>query len=137
MNDYRYEVSLRVTHPAASADEVCSLLRLDAIMKRSVGKVRTTNKGKSIPGVWSETYCGFEIDSTPEMPLAECLQRLLVLIKEREGSLRELQRSGGRASVYVLATPIEGTFGETLCWNTMRELALLELDLSMEIYGVN
>ena len=87
MNEYRYAVSFRVTHPTVSSDEVCSLLRLDAVMKRSVGEPKTTNKGNRIPGAWNETYCGFDVYSTPEMPLAECIGRFIVLIKEREGAL--------------------------------------------------
>lgn len=137
MNEYRYSASFRITHPTVAADDVCSLLRMEADAKRSVGKERTTNKGKRIPGVWGETYCGFEINSTPEMPLSECLERHLEMLKERKGPLNDLQRSGGIASVYVLATPIESTFGETMSWKIMRDMASLKLDFALEVYEGN
>lgn len=135
MNEYKFEVSFRVTHPSMSPDEICALLAIETDVKRKVGDARYNPKGKPLPGNWKETYCGFDIQERADGSIPECLQRMLVKLTYRKNEIDEIHRTGGSLGFYVLASPIEKTLGETLPWQLLRDLAELKIDLSLEVHS--
>jgi hypothetical protein len=73
MNEYNFEVSFRITHPSMSPDTICGLLSMETDVKRKVGEARYNPKGKPLPGVWKETYCGFDVPRKEGDSIPECL----------------------------------------------------------------
>ncbi|MGH8551594.1 MAG: hypothetical protein ACRERU_23910 [Methylococcales bacterium] len=114
MNDYGFEISFRVTHPSMSPDTLCGLLPMETDVKRKVGEARCNPKGKPLPGVWGETYCGFDVPRKEGDSLPQCLEDMLRDLKHRRSGIEQIHSSGGNLEFYILSSPKELTFGEKL-----------------------
>lgn len=134
MNEYNFEIHFRVTHPTLCPEKICSLLGLDADIKREVGQPRATLKGKPLPGFWKETYCGFLIPRTETDSIFDCIKTLLNKLDKKKDTIEKIKSTGGFLELYILASPVEETFGERLSWKIMDELARLKIDISLEIH---
>lgn len=134
MNEYTFSVSLRITHPTLTAEEVAERLNMRPDVARTVGSARISPAGKLLEGVWRETYVAFEWPLLAGDNLVDLLERELKVMSIRMEAMKELMCSGGKGSCYVLASPIGETFGEELPPHILLGLAELGLSLCLEIY---
>ncbi|MBK8164197.1 MAG: hypothetical protein IPK65_13990 [Gammaproteobacteria bacterium] len=137
MNEYEFEISFRVTHPSMSPDAICTLLSMNTDVKRNVGDARVNSKGKPLPGVWKETYCGFDVPKKEGDSIPMCLENMLNNLKRRRSEIEEIHSTGGTLEFYILSAPKELTFGEKFGWKILSELANHKIDLSLEIHEPN
>ncbi len=134
MNEYNFEISFLITHPSMSPDTICGLLSMETDVKRKVGEVRCNPKGKPLPGVWKETYCGFDVPRKEGDSIPECLDNMLQKLKNQRSGIDQIHLSGGSLEFYILSAPQELTFGEKFSWKILMELADLKIDLSLEVH---
>jgi hypothetical protein len=134
MNEYKFEISFRITHPSIAPDTICNLLSIDADIRRKVGEARYNPKGKPLPGKWKETYCGFDVPRKEGDSIPECIEDMLCKLKRRRSEIEEIHSTGGTLEFYILSAPKELTFGEKFSWKILMELAELKIDLSLEVH---
>lgn len=134
MNEYAFEISLRVTHPVMPPDVICSLLAMETEIKRKAGDARHTPKGNPLPGIWKETYCGFDVPRREGDSIPECLRTMLKNLNSQKSGINEIRATGGSLEFYILASPKESTLGEKLPWEILAGLADLGIDLSLEVH---
>lgn len=94
-----------------------------------------TPRGTLLPGVRADSYLStlmaeVEIDS-----LANELEKQLTMFKEFPDFFESFSRNGGTSELFIGFFG-EGTFGETFNSDILGKLASLNLNLSVEIYGI-
>lgn len=134
MNEYNFEASFRITHPSMPPDSICGLLSMETDVKRKVGEARYNSKGKPLPGVWKETYCGFDVPRKEGDSIPECIEDMLRNLKPRRSAIEKIHSTGGNLEFYIISAPKELTFGEKFSWKILMDLADLKIDLSIEVH---
>lgn len=135
MNDVfmRVTVSLRITSPAITADEIASLVGLDPSRHWNVGEARTTPKGQVLEGARKTSYATFRLVDKQRAWLSEVISTYERELADRAAVLEEIRNAGGTTELFV-GWFLERSGGDTLPSALLRALGSLGLDLSLDVY---
>lgn len=134
MNPFKFDVSFRIRHPDLDPKQICSTLGMDAKYKWKAGAQRKTPKGDLLEGVYTETYCSFEIEHNESIGLVELLRLSNQKLQPHKEFL-ELIRSTGGDLEYFIGWYSSGNSGEEFTWDLITDLADLQIGLSFDFYG--
>jgi hypothetical protein len=85
-------------------------------------------------GVKDHTYWSHEVVSG-ELALSEALSENLTKIRPCANFLREFKASGGDVEYFIGWFASEVSAGETLGSDLLQQLAELQIDLALDVYG--
>lgn len=134
MATFRFDVSLRVKHPALGSDEICRALGMPADVTWQVGAHRTTPTGRQLPGVYEYSYCVFRFDVPADVSLADFIKAKNASLLARRDFLVDLRKSGGTVE-YFVGWYSGANSGELFDWQLLKELADLRVDLALDVYA--
>ena len=104
MHPYRYDVSLRITHPAMDPQQICNGLGLQAKWKWKVGEKRQTPIDTPLSGVYKETYCSFDLappQGSRKCELERYIERSNKNLESHRGFLSRISSTGGSAEYFI------------------------------------
>ena len=134
MNKFRYVVSLRISHPDMNPDDICHKLNMKAKIRWRAGAMRKTPKGASLPGVYDQSYCCFDLKQPENIELADFLKQWNFKLLKYEEFLNHIYSSGGRIE-YFIGWFSEGNSEEVFDVSLLSDLVKLKIDLSIDFYG--
>lgn len=134
MHPYRYKISLRVTHPSLSHQEISTVLGREPRIGWTVGDSRVTPHGHALEGVRKESYWSVSLmeghsEALIEQALAQCVEPL----ERHRTFLSRLKEDGGRAELFIGLFG-ERNFGLELPPDLLGNCSRLGLALSLDIY---
>jgi hypothetical protein len=131
----RFKVSLRLWHPSLNPDEITSALRLEPTRAWKAGESRKTPEGKSLPGVFPQTYWYANIceGRTPPQELSAELDQILDRLMPSQSFFKRFKAEGGRSEFFV-GFYLGHQAGETYPAEMLSKMAALNLDLSLDNY---
>jgi Domain of unknown function (DUF4279) len=135
-SQFEYYVSFRATHPTLDPAEIAGQLGLEANASWAAGEPRKTPKGTLLGGVREESYCAFNIGSSDDGALSECLQTAVARLKREGDFLREIRATGGSLMFYV-SRYTSGDTGEVFETGLLKDMAELGIELGINAYGVS
>lgn len=133
MAEENFSVSLRITHPAYSHQEIIASLGMTPEVAHTVGAPRMTPKGRPLEGAYKETYCSFILLEKQAGYFADGVRELFPLLNSHKGFLHQLRDAGGRAELYV-GVFVEEPSGFIFSVEDMSALVDLRLDVALEHY---
>src|SRR5579863_6626543 len=128
---YRYCISLRVTHPSRSLDDLTVELGIVPNRTWRAGEPRTSPRGKPLKGVYGEHYWtarlvdGVSTDRDLTTALAAVLDSLFV----KKEFIANLSKSGGRSEFFLGWFFGEGNSGDVFSSTLLGQLADFCIDL--------
>jgi hypothetical protein len=134
--EYRYSISLRVTHPSRSLDDLTAELGIVPSRTWRAGEPRTTPRGEPLNGLYGEHYWtarlvdGVSTDRNLATALAAVLDKLFV----KKEFIASLSKSGGRSEFFIGWFFDEGNSGDVLSSTLLGKLADFCIDLSFDVY---
>jgi hypothetical protein len=131
-----FSIALRIWHPALPAKDVVSRIGLPVQFINSVGEQRRTPKGQLLEGVYTQTYCCFELKKKTAGHLDEDLIPWCSFLEERLPFMQELTNSGGRAE-FRIGIFLDGDRGFELDNLLVGRIHVLGLGLSIEMYRLS
>ena len=134
MNEYKYDLSLRIKHPHMDPNIICEQLGLDAKHKWKCGDQRRTPKGDMLNGKYQETYCNFQLAHKSDVALLYLISDTNLKLKNHADFLENLRSSGGVLE-YFVGMYFDKCSGEIFDFKILGELAELKIDLSLDLYG--
>jgi hypothetical protein len=134
MYPFDYSVSFRVTHPSMNPDILCKQLRSNTKTKWQAGALRKTPDGESLPGVYSETYCCFELAHPKNVGLSEFLLRNNKKLFRYKDFLHSIRSTGGTLE-YFVGWFADKDSGEVFELELLKQLAELGINLSLAVYA--
>lgn len=134
MNPFKYVVSLRVCHPKMMPEEICKVLGMEAHYKWMAGTPRKTKKGTPLEGYYASTYCSFRFDTPENIGLADFLSQCNKTLGVHKDFFRQVRSTGGSLE-YLIGWFSEGDSGELFRSELLSELANLQIDLALAVYG--
>ena len=132
-NQYRFKMSLRITHPSASAEAISQALQHSPDVAWSAGEGRATPTGTELRGTRKDTYWTFELDHTAGIELEQAIDDFLEALPNRD-FLKQVRATGGKAELFVGWFFEAANCGLTLECRTMQRLAEFGIDLSIDAY---
>ena len=113
--------------------ELADVLPIAPSWSWQVGDARRTPRGPRLPGVYSDSYCTFDIAAEEDGEVAQhILEALERLIGKRE-FIRNLCKTGGSAAFYVFWYP-SGDTGEVFEGSLLLALGELGIALMLNVY---
>lgn len=134
MHPYRYDVSLRVTHPAMDPQQICNGLGLKARRKWKVGENRQTPAGIPLLGVYKETYCCFDLAAPQVCELERFIIRCNKRLESHRRFLRRISSTGGSAE-YFIGMYLDSNHGVEFSPDVLAQLTKLQIRLSFDLYA--
>ena len=131
---FKFDVSLRITHPKMSPEEICKTLGLKAKHKGKVGMPRKTPKGTSLEGVYEYTYCTFGLKHPQKIGLEEFLKSCNEKFYKHKEYFDLINSTGGKLE-YFIGWFFDRSSGETFDLELLRQLADLGIELGLNVYG--
>ena len=138
MADYRFCVSLRVTHPSLDPDEVTRTLGIEPFRQWMVGEPRLNHEGKPLEGVSRETFWAANLHDkhrlcSKNVYLEDFLKETNQKLKPHTEYFSGLVKSGGYVEYFI------GWFGEycigaTLDPELMNSTSSLSIAIGLDIY---
>ena len=141
MHTYEFSLSFRLTHP--SDDLIGIYQKVSTLHDFTPGRIwktgdqRSAQQGKTLEGVYKESYCYFSLVKNPQKSTVEspsqAIERALASLVPLQADLQNHARSGGELE-FFLSLYIESNSGETFHPELIRKLADLKMRLSIDIY---
>src|SRR5438094_6352317 len=101
MKPFKYDVSLRITHPSLDADEICDQLGLQAYRKWTVGEQRKTPTGDSLEGNDKLTYCCFHLEGPKRDELCDFLSDWNKKLHPQKAFFERIRSTGGSLEYFI------------------------------------
>ena len=139
MAEYRYCISLRITHPIVDPKEITREIGLEPHVSWKVGDPRISPKGTSIGGIRKESYWTAHPHTekrlhSKNMHLEEYIEKLTSDLKTHKEYFAEI-RSGGGNIEYFIGLFGAGNIGNVFVSDLLSEIGGLGIDLSFDIYA--
>jgi len=131
-NAFRYSISLRVTHPRWSVDQIVAAFELTPKYSWAVGDSRVAPSGKPLGGTRKDSYCLFEVERGEDGEVARSLGNAVDLLMPRKANLLALRASGGTISFYVF-WQAEGDTGEVMNLTLLANMVELGIELDLNV----
>jgi hypothetical protein len=133
MHPYRFTLSLRLTHPKYSAEEIEEKLKMNGRVTRSAGDLRKTPKGNLLDGVNKVTYCTFQLIEGDDSQLEDAFDNWNRRLFRYKEFLSGFIETGGTLE-YFLGLFLNANSGFVLLKSQMRAMNELGIDLACDIY---
>lgn len=134
MNKFKFDISLRVTHPFIDPDQICSDLDMSALTKWKAGEQIKTSQGAHFSGVRECTFCRFKFKKNEDESLVYVINKINRDLKKRINFVHKIYESGGKFE-YFIGWYSEGNSGEEFDAQLIKDLAELHIGLSFDFYG--
>ena len=135
-NGFDYSISLRVTHPSWSKEDIAARLKRSPRRAWTVGEPRTTPKGRLLEGHHKESYCSFDITRRVDGEVASALLDTFEALRAFAHDLHELRATGGDVSLFVFWQS-NGDTGERFDVDLLRAMAELGIALDLNVFDSN
>jgi len=135
LKPYRYQISLRVRHPAMDPAGISAAFRLDPKRCWKAGDPRMTPVGTPLSGTWRESYWVTDVldGDCPDKTLAVALSELAERFSPHRQFFQKIRAEGGRVEFFV-GWYIDGNRGDIFDVTLLGRLADLGINLSLDIY---
>ena len=131
---FEFKVSLMFKSATGDLQEICDAIGLVPKRRWIVGHPRKTPTGTSLPGIYRDSYCYFDLKREPKEGLCEMLSRVADRLAEHRALFVRLRDDGG--SIYFCVSWLTGqNRGETFTEDLLRKLADLRIDLGVEVWN--
>jgi hypothetical protein len=118
-----------------SPEKISLALGIKPQFQWMAGELRTTPKGDQLKGINGFTYWCSEGVEGRGFDLADSLSSHLLVLEENRPFLTEFVSTGGSID-YFIAWFTDGlNNGVTLDWQLLKRLAVLQIDLGLDVYG--
>jgi hypothetical protein len=131
---FRYDISLRITHPTMHPQQICDRLGLKAQRMWKAGQNRATPTGTPLSGVYKETYCTFDLARSREDELERFIKHSNKIFQRHKRFLRHISSTGGSIE-YFVGMYLDKNHGVMLSPELLDELAKLQIALALDLYG--
>jgi hypothetical protein len=131
---FRYDMSLRITHPTMSPQQIFDRLGLQAQRMWEAGQDRVTPTGTPLSGAYKETYCTFDLARSREDELERFIKHSNKNLQRHKRFLRQISSTGGSVE-YFVGMYLEKNHGVVFSPELLHELATLQIALSLDLYG--
>lgn len=112
---------------------VSARLRMTPKTSWIAGAQRRSPSGKAL-GVADHSYCGFALETSPDLCLADALALHIDRLLEHKDFLKEITTTGGTVELYV-GWFIEHHAGDVFEASLMERMSAMGIDLAIEVYG--
>lgn len=129
-------VSLRITSPSMSADQIISSVGMPASRSWSKGDLRMTPKGGQLEGTRDNSYATFTLFQKQRLLLSDVLAKCEAQLADRVALFNAIQNDGGTTELFV-GWFLERSGGDTLSSGLLAALGSLGLALSLDIYAAD
>jgi hypothetical protein len=135
VQDFRYSVSLHVSHPDIDPDLISQELGLQPTHRPTCrGEAKTAPNGTPRDGYWEFSHWSHRFEIVQDGELVTFLQHLAATLEPHREFLRGLEEDGGVVEFFV------GIFTDTNCdqilpFDLMGKLADLRVNLRLDLYG--
>jgi hypothetical protein len=130
---FDYAVSLRVVHPTLDPERICNSLGMAPFRSWKSGTPRQTPTGTPLEGVYTSSYCSFDIADGDDGELARCIRAATERLEEHADFFREIRQTGGSAMFYIFWYP-NGDTGEVFDVDLLLKIAQLGIDIGINVY---
>jgi hypothetical protein len=134
MYSYKYDVSLRISHPKMEPDEICKKLSLEAKFMWEAGTQAKTPTGRSLNFTRKDTYCSFKLEHPPEKELVDFLKSCNEKFYIHKEYFEHIRSTGGRIE-YFIGYYCDKNCGVIFDIDLLESLVKLKIDLSLDFYG--
>lgn len=136
MAEYRYAISLRVSHPSMDLEAISNALEIEPRVLWKSGGARRTPKGVPLPGVYETGFWSARLSNgtSADQDLPSALSAALDRITKAASLFIEIAETGGRVEFFIGWFFDEGNSGEVLDHRLLSRLAALKIDLSFDVY---
>ena len=105
MNEYKYCVSLRITHPKIDPDKITNTLGIKPDFKWKFGEPRRTPRGIALAGKNTESYWTANLHSEPnlysaDITLEEFISKANIRLSQYKEYFANLLSEGGRLEYF-------------------------------------
>lgn len=97
----RYSVSLQIWHPEADPAIIIGGIGLSPRRFWKVGDKRALSKGAIVDGVYRESYCLFDLESSEDKELSDFLGEVIDGLANATDFISQLRQTGGKVSFFV------------------------------------
>lgn len=133
MNVYELTVSLRVSHPTMSCDELSSNIGLTPEFSNNVGEERKNPKGVKLGGHYCKTYCCFSLEEKISGSIEDYVQKWCLHFNDQKDFFQQVKKSGGRSEFFI-GIFLSGNSGFTFTAEDFSSLSSLGLDMAFDLY---
>lgn len=133
MYPFRYDVTLRITHPAMDPQQICNGLGLRARLKQKVGEKRQTPAGTPLSGVYKETFCVFDLAPHQGCELERFIKRCNKRLESHRRFLNRISSTGGSVE-YFIGMFLDSNHGMAFAPDVLAQLTKLQIRLSFDLY---
>ena len=133
MHPYKLKISLRVSHPSLTADEICNGINLKAVTKWSVGEGNQDSAGNPMPRIRKNSYCLFKFNRLHGEEMAEILFAATEMLTPDREFLLQVTETGGVVELF-LGCFFHANSGEELDWPLLKAIADLRIRLTFDFY---
>ncbi len=132
--EFRYKVSLHISHPNLDPDKVSEELGFRPVASHKVGAPRRSPAGSPLSGCYKESYWYCDLPQAENADLSEFLQDAAQRLESHRDFLIQIRDTGGSSELWVCwYNEINST--DRLSWSLLRLLSELRLDLRIDVYA--
>jgi hypothetical protein len=137
MAEYRYSISLRVTHPTMDLDVVTDVLGITPGVIQKIGEPRRTPGGTTLPGHYTGNFWTSRLadDESIKRDLNSALNVAMDAVVAGCSLFGEIAKTGGRTEFFIGWFFDEGNSGDVLEHRLLARLGSMCIDLSFDVYG--
>jgi hypothetical protein len=135
MGLYRYSISLRITHPNMTPEEISGSLGMIADTSWRAGDPAVTKGGKSLNRSRRETYWTSNVSSavSSDKDLSSALHHILDRLTSHEGFFRKIRADGGRIEFFI-GWFLKEQAGVKFDQSLLSRLTALQIDFALDTY---
>jgi hypothetical protein len=136
MAEYRYSISIRISHPSLDLAHVSNALILEPNAIWKAGEPRTTPKGSPLPGINKINFWTARLidDVSEHRSLGDAISDALNMTAKASSLLMDIATSGGEVEFFVGWFFDNGNSGDVLDHNLLGRLAARRINLSFDVY---
>src|ERR1700690_2302356 len=135
MHQYRYKLSLRITHPDLEPQAISSTLGLVPEFSNKAGDLRKTPKGVALDGKYPNSYWCHEFTKQDGTSLSEYLLDTAKALDQHKSFFTHIADTGGKIEFFVGMFMDGPNIGETIACDILEQLNSLHIALSLDIYA--
>lgn len=135
MKPFKYSVSFRVEHPEIDPHEISAKLSLTPTTSWKAGDRRSSPTGTPLEGHYKTTYWSYTFGESRDMRLADSLESFSLALQPFKEFLLQIRSTGGKCE-YFVGWFSDANSGEIFTFQLLSKITDLQIDLSLDIYGM-
>jgi hypothetical protein len=129
----RFGIRLLVKHPRADLSHLTAALGLQPHISWKAGADRVTPRGRKIPGVYESSAWSHSIHIKGKRAFFEEANNIIVKLVPHKKVLLKSVKAGGIVYI-IIELPGDVSIGDTLSWESMKNLSAMRINLGIEVY---